>query len=70
MTISIAIMWLEVSEALIQVIVSAANMWVTFSIAIMHVGVSVAIMKVIFSAVHYAHDIVCMNVCDTHFSKN
>ena len=39
-----------------QVIVSAANMWVTVFIVIMQMGVSVTIMQVVFSAVHYAHD--------------
>ena len=44
-----------------QVIVSAANMWVTIFVLIMQIGVSVAIMQVVFSAVHYTHDRFCCN---------
>ena len=61
-TVSVTIMQLEVSAAFMQLKISAANMWVTIFIEIMEVGVvSVSIMHV-FSAVHYAHDIVIMQV--------
>ena len=56
MTISVAIMQLEVSAAFIQVKASAVNMWVTNFIKIMQVGISIVIVQVVFSAVHYAHD--------------
>ena len=55
MTISVAIIQLEVSAALVQVTVSATNMWVIIFIVIMPVEVSAAIMQVVFSAVHYVH---------------
>ena len=55
-TVSVAIMHLEVSGTHIQVTVSAAKMWLTIFNVIMQMGVSVAIMQVVFSAVHYAHD--------------
>ena len=54
--ISVEIMQLEDSAVLIQVTVSAANMWVTIFIVITQVGVPVAIMQVVFSAVHYANN--------------
>ena len=38
-TVSVAIMQLEVSTTLVQVKVSTANMWVTIFIEIMQVGV-------------------------------
>ena len=44
-TVSVASMQLEVSAALIQVIISPLNMWVTIFAEIMQVGVSVAIVK-------------------------
>ena len=50
-TVSVAIMQLEVSAALFQVTVSASNMWVTDFIVLMQVGVSAAIMLVVLSAV-------------------
>ena len=52
MTVSVAVMQLEVSAAHMQVTVSAANMWVT---------IFIVIMQVVFSAVHYAHDCVYCN---------
>ena len=52
----VVIMQLKVSEALMQVPISAANMWVTIFIVIMQVGVSVAIMQVAFCKEHYSHD--------------
>ena len=54
--VSIAIMQLEVFAAHTQVTVSAANMWVIIFVVIMQMEVSVAIMQVVFFAVHYAHD--------------
>ena len=48
-------MLVDLFVAVMQVKVSAKNMWVTTFIKIMHVGVSVAIMQVVFSAVDYAH---------------
>ena len=42
---SLAIMQVTVSVVIIQLKVSAANMWVIIVIVIMHVGVSVAIMQ-------------------------
>ena len=56
MTASVVIKQLNVSEAFIQVTVSAANTWVTIFIVIMQGGVSAAIMHVAFSTVHYSHD--------------
>ena len=55
-TVSVAIIELELSAAPMQMTVSAANIWVTTFIVIMQMRVSVAIMQVIFSAVDYAHD--------------
>ena len=55
--VSVAIMRLEV----MQIKVSAANMWVIIFIEIMQVGVSVVIMQVVFSTMHYAHDYFCYN---------
>ena len=55
-TVSVAIMHLEVSATLMQVKVSAANMWVTIFIEIMHVQVSVTIMEVVSFTVHYVQD--------------
>ena len=55
-TVSVAIMQLEVSAVHIEVIVSATNMWMTIFIVIMQVGISVTTMQVVFSAVHYPHD--------------
>ena len=49
-------MQVTVSVAIMQLDVSAANKWVTIFIVIMQMGVSAAIMQVVFSAVHYAHD--------------
>ena len=63
LTISIAIMQLQVSAALMQVTFSAPYMWMTIFIVIMQMEVSVVIMQVVFSAVHYAHDyFYCMQV--------
>ena len=69
-TVSVAIMLLDVSAAFMQVKGSAANMWVTIFIEIIQVGVSVAIMQVLFSTVHYAHDYFYCNyaVGSFHFS--
>ena len=74
MTISFAIMQLEVSASM-PVKISATNKWVTIFIEIMQVEVPVAIMQVLFSTVHYAHDYFysnyaggcfrCSHVCDT-----
>ena len=55
-TDSDSIMYLEVSAAFIQVIVSAANMWVTIFYCNYAGEVSIAVVQVVFSAVHYAHD--------------
>ena len=41
---------------IMQVNVSATNMWVTIFIEILHMGVSAAIMQVVLSATHCAHD--------------
>ena len=49
-------MQLEVSVALRQLTVSAANMWLTSFTVILQMGISIAIMQVVFSAVDYAHD--------------
>ena len=49
-------MLVDLFVAILQVKVSAANMWGTIFIEIMHVGVSVVIMQVLFSTVHYTHD--------------
>ena len=78
-TVSVAVMHLEVSAKFMQVKVSAANTWMTISIEIMHVGVSVAISQVLFSTVHYAHDyfycnypgvcFCCSYVCDNFKEK-
>ena len=67
-TISVAVMQLEVSATLMPVKISTVNMCVTIFIEIMQVGVSVAIM-------HYAHDYFyhndaggcfrCSHVCDS-----
>ena len=74
-TVSVAIMQLEVFATLMQVKGSIANMWVTILIEIMQVGVSVALMQVVFSTVHYVHDYFycnyaggcfhCSHVCDS-----
>ena len=74
-TVSVAIMLLQISATLMPVKISAANMWMTIFIEIMQVGVSVAIMQVVFSTVYYAHDYFYCNyaggcfhfshVCDT-----
>ena len=56
MTVSVAIMQLEVFAAHMQVTVSAGNMLVTIFIVIMQMGVSAAIMQGVFPAVHYAHE--------------
>ena len=74
-TVSVAIIQLEVSGTLMQVKISAAYMSVTNVIEIMQVGVSVAIMQVVFSIVPYAHDyfycdcaggrFYCSHVCDS-----
>ena len=53
---SVVITQLKVSATVMQVTVSAANMWVTTFIVIIQVGVSAAIMQVAFSAEHYSHD--------------
>ena len=63
-------MQLKVSAALIQVTVSAANMWVTIFIVITQVGVSVAVMQVAFSAVHYLHDRFCFNCASDCFCNS
>ena len=55
-TVSVEIMYLEVSAPFVQVKVPAANMWVTFFIEIIHAEVSITIMQVVFSTVHYVHD--------------
>ena len=55
-TVSVAIMQLEVPATLMQAKVSTVNVWMTIFIEIMQVGVSVGIMQVVFSAVHHAHD--------------
>ena len=60
-TVSVAIMQLEVFAKLLQVKDSAADMWMTIFIEIIQVEVSVAIMQVVFSTVHYAHDYLCCN---------
>ena len=57
-------MLVDLSVAIKQVTVSAANMWVTIFIIIMHMG---AIMQVVFSAVHYAHDCFNCNYADHSF---
>ena len=66
---------MPVSVPIMQLEVSAANMWMTTLMEIMHMGVSVAIMHVVFLAVHYAHDyfycnyagdcLCCSYVCDS-----
>ena len=58
-----------------QVIVSAANMWMTIFIVIFQVEVSVAVMQVVFSAVPYAHDCFYCNYagdcfCGSYVSGN
>ena len=68
-------MLVDLFVAILQVKVSAANMWGTIFIEIMHVGVSVVIMQVLFSTVHYTHDyfycsyagdcLCCSYVCDS-----
>ena len=73
-TVSVAIIQLEVSATLKPVKISVANMWVTIFLEIMQVGV-VAVMQVEFSTVHYAHDyfycnyaggcFCCSRVCDS-----
>ena len=73
-TVSVAIMQLEVAATLMQVKVSTANTWVTIFIEI-QVEVSVAIMQVVFSTVPSAHDYFycnfaggcfrCNHVCDS-----
>ena len=50
--VSVAIILLEISAALMQGAVSPSNMWVTIFIVFMQVGVSVALMLVVLSAVH------------------
>ena len=55
-TVSIAIMQLEVSVALMQVTISVANILLPIFIVVMQVGVSVAIIQVVFSGFHCAHD--------------
>ena len=76
MTVSVAVMQLDVSAAHMQVTFYAANMWVTIFIVIMGDNfycnyadeVSVAIMQEVFSAVQYAHDCFCCNfACDSFF---
>ena len=74
-TVSVAIMQLQVSATLMQVTVSAANIWVTLFIEIIQVGMSAVIMQVVFSTVHYAYDyfysnyagvcFCCSHVCDS-----
>ena len=52
MTVSVAIIQLEVSAAPMQVTVSSSNKWVTIFIVSMQGGFSVAIMQVVLSAMH------------------
>ena len=66
MTVSVAIMQLEVSAAHAGDS-SSANMWVTIFVVTMHMGVSVAIMQVVFSVVHYAHDCFYCNYAGDSF---
>ena len=54
-------MQVTVSVAVMQLEVSAANMWVTIFVVIMQMEVSVAVMQVVFSAVRYVHDCVYCN---------
>ena len=63
----ITIMQVTVSVAVMQLEVSAANMWVTIFIVIMQMGASVAIMQVVFSELHYAHDCVYCNYAGASF---
>ena len=51
-TISVPIIQLEVSAALMQVTVLSSNTWVAIFIVVMQIGVTVAIMQVVLSAVH------------------
>ena len=60
-------MQLKVSAALIQVTVSAANMWVTIFIVIIRLGVSVAFMQVAFPAEHYSYVGFYFNYADDCF---
>ena len=53
---------MQSSPALMQVPVSAANMWVTIFIVITQVGVAVTIMQVVFSPVHTTVSFVIMQV--------
>ena len=57
-TVSVAIMQLEAYGALIQVTISTANRWATILIAIMQVGVSVA---------NYGGGIFCSALCKSLF---
>ena len=59
--LSVTIMQVTVSVAVMQLEVPAANMCVTIFFVIRQMGVSVAIMQVVFSAVHYTHDCVYCN---------
>ena len=75
MVLSATVMLVDHFVAIMQVKVSAANIWATTFIEIIHVTVSVAIMRVVFSAVPYAHDyfycnytgdcFCCSHVCDS-----
>ena len=60
-TVSVAVMQLEVSSAHMQVTVSVANARLTIFIVIIQMRVSVANMQKVFSAVHYANDCFCCN---------
>ena len=66
-TVSVAVMRLEVSATHMQVKGSAATTWVTIFIEIMQVGVSVAVIQGVFSTVHYAHDCFCCDYAGHRF---
>ena len=67
MTVLVTITQLEASAAHMQVMVSAAKIWLILFVVIMQMGVSVAIMQVVFSAVHYAHSCLYCNYVEEPF---
>ena len=58
---------LSVTGMLVDLSVSAADMWVTIFIVIIQMGISVAFMQVVFSAKHYAHDCLHCNYAGDSF---
>ena len=65
-TISVPIIQLEVSAALMQVTVLSSNTWVAIFIVVMQIGVTVAILQVVLSAVHVGGNFYCSYADRSH----